>query len=169
VVHELLKRTAGGTDGLWSTSLVSSELRRLGVPDSQREEAAARVFRALERTMASERGQWILRQHADARSEWAIAGRIGSTLVTGAVDRAFRDADGRFWIIDFKISDHQGAHLDRFLDEEQRRYHPQLDSYATLVSRLEAGPISLGLYFPLLDAWREWTFETETTAAGSPS
>ena len=81
-----------------------------------------------------------------------------------------RDADGRFWIIDFKISDHQGAHLDRFLEEEQRRYHPQLDSYATLISRLEPGPISLGLYFPLLDAWREWTYDAEAiTDAVAPN
>jgi ATP-dependent exoDNAse (exonuclease V) beta subunit len=167
VVHELLKRVAAGANSSWSPAFVSSELRRLGVPDSQREEAFGRVFRALERTLASERGQWILEQHPGARSEWAIAGRIGATLINGAVDRAFRDADGRFWIIDFKTSDHQGAHLDRFLDEEQRRYHPQLDRYATLVSRLEDGPISLGLYFPLLDAWREWEFEAETLTAES--
>ena len=165
-MHELLKCVAGGADSRWSPSFISSELRRLGVPDSEREEATARVIRALERTMASDRGRWILRQHAEGRSEWPIAGRIGAALINGVVDRAFRDADGRFWIIDFKISDHQGTHLDRFLDEEQRRYHPQLDSYATLISRLEPGPISLGLYFPLLDAWREWTYDAETITAG---
>lgn len=167
VVHELLKRIAAGADNSWSPAFISSELRRLGVPDAQRDEATGRVFRAIERTLASERGQWILTQYPGARSEWPIAGRIGATLVNGTADRAFRDADGRFWIIDFKTSDHQGGHLGRFLDEEQRRYHAQLDRYATLVSRLEAGPISLGLYFPLLDAWREWEFEAEIPASAS--
>lgn len=167
VVHELLKHIAAGANNDWSPAFVSSELRRLGIPDSEREKATARVFRAVQGTLNSKRGRWILAQHAGAYSEWPIAGRIGATLVNGAVDRAFRDAEGRFWIIDFKTSDHQGAHLDRFLDEEQRRYHPQLDRYATLVSRLETGPISLGLYFPLLDAWREWAFEAEIPAGAS--
>lgn len=166
VVHELLKRIAAGADSRFPERLIASELQRLGVSDSEREQAVARVFRAIDRAVASERGKWILANHGDARSEWAIAGRIGDALVNGTVDRAFRDGDGRFWIIDFKTSDHQGAHLERFLDEEERRYHPQLDSYATLISRLEAGPISLGLYFPLLDAWREWSFDTSAVAAG---
>ncbi len=39
---------------------------------------------------------------------------------------------------------------------------PQLENYATLMSRLEEGPISLGLYFPLLNSWREWEFAEET-------
>lgn len=169
VVHELLKRIAAGAEDPWSRALVSSELRRLGVPGAQQEEAAGRVFRAIERTLSSKRGRWILSPHPGARSEWPIGGRIGATLVNGTVDRAFRDPDGRFWIVDFKTSDHQGTHLERFLNEEQRRYHPQLDRYAMLVSRLETGPISLGLYFPLLDAWREWEFEAETLVAGSPA
>ena len=169
LVHELLRRMAGGPDRQWSHPFISSELRRMGVPDSEREEATVRVLRALERTMISERGRWILAQRAGARTEWPIAGRVGESLIYGAVDRAFRDADGRFWIIDFKTSDHQGAYLDRFLDEEQRRYHPQLDRYATVVSRLESGPISLALYFPLLDAWREWAFEAEVVAASAPA
>jgi hypothetical protein len=29
------------------------------------------------------------------------------------------------------------------------------------MSRIADGPIWLGLYFPLLDGWREWRFEEE--------
>ena len=43
-----------------------------------------------------------------------------------------------------------------FLNEEQRRYSTQLENYGTLVARLARGPVWLGLYFPLLDGWREW-------------
>jgi hypothetical protein len=61
------------------------------------------------------------------------------------------DAQGEQWIVDFKTSRHEGAGLEQFLDEERKRYEPQLSSYATAL-----GPSRLGLYFPLLRGWREW-------------
>ena len=165
VVHQFLKRASEASDA--STlgypaqgldPLVRSELARLGVRPSQQREAASRVVRALENTLSSERGRWILRSSEEARSEWPIEGIVGEKLITGTVDRAFRDEDGRFWIVDFKTSEHRGGNVYHFLDEEQRRYRTQMENYATLVSRLVAAPIWLGLYFPLLDAWREWPF-----------
>lgn len=174
LVHELFKRAAqpGANDAHMRNSrvlesLVRSELARLGVAASQMPQAVSRVVRALETAFASSRGQWILKARADARSEWAIEGTIGDKLIAGTIDRAFRDTDGRFWIVDFKTSEHRGADLPHFLDEEQRRYRPQMENYATLVSRLVAGPIGLGLYFPLLDAWREWAFEEVSIAYGA--
>ena len=56
--------------------------------------------------------------------------------------------------------------MKHFLDEEQRRYTPQLETYATLLQRVTRGPIMLGLYFPLLDEWREWSFAAEVAVAG---
>ncbi len=169
VVHELLKRVAReGTAG-WQPSrltmiapVVATELRRLGVPRSEEQKASERVFRALRNTLSSERGRWILEPHSEARSEWPLGGRLQSRLISGTVDRTFRDQEGRLWIVDFKTSEHEGAHLDRFLNEEQRRYRKQMGDYAALMSRIATGPIWLGLYFPLLDGWREWRFEEET-------
>jgi hypothetical protein len=60
------------------------------------------------------------------------------------------------WIVDFKLSQHQGAGRDLFLDSEQARYRAQLDGYTEVVRGLGAHPIRLALYFPLLAAWREW-------------
>jgi ATP-dependent helicase/nuclease subunit A len=165
IVHQFLKRASdpAGAKSIGDPistfdPLVRSELARLGVRPSQQREAANRVLRALDNTFSSKRGQWILRAAEEARSEWPLEGIVGDKLITGTVDRAFRDDDGRFWIIDFKTSEHRGGNLHHFLDEEQRRYRTQMENYATLVSRLLTGPIWLGLYFPLLDAWREWPF-----------
>jgi len=158
VVHEFLKRAASERLDV-SEALVRSELLRLGVAKAEEPKATAEVMRALHNTQASERGRWILHPHAQARSEWAIAGRIRDQLISGAMDRVFRDEGGRLWIIDFKTSAHEGGRLEAFLDEEQRRYRAQLDNYAALLARMERGPIWLGLYFPLLDGWREWEFE----------
>jgi ATP-dependent exoDNAse (exonuclease V) beta subunit len=88
-------------------------------------------------------------------------------MISGTIDRIFRDEDGRLWIVDFKTSEHEGGHIETFLSEEQRRYSIQLESYAAVVARLERGPIWLGLYFPLLDAWREWAFDAASVLAAS--
>ncbi len=174
VVHELLKRAAQAAtaecqgDGISAISgVVKSELLRLGVSQADAPKAEAQVQRAFTNALGSQRGQWILQNHSDARSEFPLAGRIQDKLISGTVDRMFRDEQGRLWIIDYKTSEHKGGGLDKFLNEQQRRYRPQLENYALLMSRLVAGPIFLGLYFPLLDAWREWEFEQEQAAAGS--
>ena len=67
------------------------------------------------------------------------------------MDRVFRDSEGRQWIVDFKTSRHEGAGVEQFLDEERKRYEPQLREYATLFTHPR-----LALYFPLLRGWREW-------------
>jgi ATP-dependent helicase/nuclease subunit A len=164
VVHELLKRAANGRTDI-APSFIESELLRLGVARSEAPAASEQVMRAVQQTLASERGRWILQPHREARSEWAIGGRIRDQLISGTIDRLFRDEEDRLWVIDFKTSTHEGARLERFLEEEQRRYRAQLDNYATLLARMEKGPIWLGLYFPLLDGWREWQFEAEAEFA----
>jgi ATP-dependent helicase/nuclease subunit A len=168
VVHELLKRVAREGTAAWGRERLSalaptvkSELLRLGVAVAEEPGASARVLRALNNAIASERGQWILHAHAEARSEWPLGGRLQDTLISGTVDRMFRDPEGRLWIIDYKTSEHEGGRVEAFLKEEQRRYRAQLDNYAALMSRISKGPIWLGLYFPLLDGWREWRFEEE--------
>jgi ATP-dependent helicase/nuclease subunit A len=174
LVHEFLKRIASEGTELWKPArlqslkaLVSSELLRLGVSRAEEPEASGRVFRALENTLSSERGKWILAQRRESRSELAVGGTVGRQLVSGTVDRMFRDNDGRIWIIDFKTSEHEGSRREDFLDEQQKRYSSQLETYAVLLSRMMDGPISLGLYFPLLDAWREWAFERESALTAS--
>ena len=72
------------------------------------------------------------------------------------MDRSFVDAKGIRWIIDYKTSTHEGGGLDAFLDREQERYRGQLERYADVLRKLDARPIRLGLYFPLLSGWREW-------------
>jgi ATP-dependent helicase/nuclease subunit A len=71
-------------------------------------------------------------------------------------DRSFIDEHGVRWVIDYKTSQHLGGGLEEFLDSEVLRYRPQLHRYAILAKKLGPEPIRLGLYFPLMRAWREW-------------
>lgn len=124
-------------------------------------DAADKVINAIATSLETQQGRWILSPHVQARSEFAIRGIVQDKLITGVIDRMFRDEKGRLWIIDYKTGEHKGGSRETFLNEEQRRYRTQLESYATLISRLEKGPVSLGLYFPLMNSWREWEFVEE--------
>ena len=63
------------------------------------------------------------------------------------------------WIIDFKTSAHEGGSTTEFLDSEVERYRSQLDRYAVAMAAIDDRPIKVGLYFPLLQAFRDWTPE----------
>ena len=170
VVHEILKRIAAEGTEKWSEARVTSlrafagsELLRLGVPADDKRAATDQVIRAVTKTVASQRGRWILSAHPQSHSEWAINGRVEKSLVVGTIDRAFLDGDV-FWIIDFKTGQHESRDLDHFLASEKERYRPQLEQYAAVVSSLVNAPITMGLYFPMHDAWLEWKFSQIATA-----
>ena len=62
-------------------------------------------------------------------------------------------------MVDYKTGTHQGTDQETFLDREVERYRPQLNRYARLLKRMDGRPVKMGLYFPLLKAWREWSLE----------
>ena len=51
---------------------------------------------------------------------------------------------------------HAGGGLEDWLDAERERYRGQLERYGRVMALLDTRPIMLGLYFPLVDGWREW-------------
>ena len=132
------------------------DLQRLGVPDAERKGAVARVHDALAACLGAERGRWLLTAREDMRSELRLTGIAGGDLVSVAIDRTFVDGDGTRWIVDYKTGTHEGADVNAFLDREQERYREQLEQYAALMREMDSRPIWLGLYFPLLNGWREW-------------
>jgi ATP-dependent exoDNAse (exonuclease V) beta subunit len=133
-----------------------------GVPSERLAEAASRVVEALVAVQRDPRGRWMLQQWREDVREHAVSGRVpGVAGAPGEVarvvfDRSFIDDAGVRWVIDYKTSQHQGSGREYFLDREVERYRPQLQRYALLAKRLGPEPVRLGLYFPLMSAWREW-------------
>jgi len=169
VVHAWLTRIAEEGLEQWGAARVRerkpamrSQLATLGVSPAELDAALERVERALVETLADERGRWVLTRHADDRREFALTVAAGGELTNYRVDCTFVDERGERWVIDFKTSTHEGGGLEAFLDEEQRRYREQLGRYARVVAPGEA--VRLGLYFPLLRAWREWAAPLVRTA-----
>lgn len=162
-VHRFLQRIAREGIGEWNESAIRSRraayravLTNLGVPSADLAWAADRVEQAITQTLHDPRGRWLLDRHAEAATEFPIAGFIEGLVCEAAIDRTFVDENGVRWIIDYKTSSHEGAGAENFLEEEKERYREQLERYARLMGQREQRPIRLGLYFPLLGEWIEW-------------
>jgi ATP-dependent helicase/nuclease subunit A len=161
VVHgELhrLSRAAAGRDALAARPAVWSRLLRdAGVDEAHLPEALARTHAAIESFAHSDLAARLLDPAAaDAASELALTLRLGDSVQGLRIDRSFVDSEGVRWVVDWKTSVHAGGDREAFLDRELERYRAQLQRYARAMQRLEPGrPLKVGLYFPLLDAWRE--------------
>ncbi len=155
VVHAFLQRMPDVDADPPDVAVLKRALTHAGVSPLDLEATAQRVRQALARIRTSRRGRWILAPHEDSHTEYAVTGIVNGEVVRGLVDRTFID-EGIRWIIDFKSSEHQGGNLPAFLDEQQRRYSDQMERYAGILAAL-GNPVKVGLYFPLLDEWREWT------------
>ncbi len=161
VVHEALERFGRGklpeAADLPALRLrLESRLEALGIEAAPARAGAERALAALGVTLADPRGRWLFDPaHREAHSELALSGVHEGHIVNVVIDRTFVAADGSRWIVDFKSSPHEGGDLERFLDEEARRYTAQLTRYASLARALGPQPVRAGLYFPLLGEWRE--------------
>lgn len=134
-------------------------LAQLGMPGSYLDQGVKRVRDALKAAVESPRGRWMLSSmHSEIKSEYPLTTVQAGQIRRMVLDRTFVDDPGIRWIIDYKTGLHTGAGISEFLDSEQERYKPQLERYARAMKVLDARPIRLGLYFPLLDGWREWEF-----------
>ena len=139
-----------------------------GILNGRAQDIIARVTRAIETCLGSERGRWLLRSHADAHCELAISvvmgaaepadtsiTRMGQQRVNNLVlDRTFID-QGYRWIVDYKTSSHAGGDLEGFIENESGRYRLQLRRYRDAMALVESLPIRTALYFPLHDRFLE--------------
>jgi ATP-dependent helicase/nuclease subunit A len=166
VVHRLLLHMAKTGIDDWNperlaglSPLIRNMLLANGLPAVRQPEAMERVIAALTTTLNDDRGRWILDAgHHDAQSEYALSRLRDGRLESVILDRTFIDADGTRWIIDYKTGTHGGSDVVAFLDQEQQRYRTQLDRYAEFMLAMDSTrPVRLGLYFPMLAGWREWS------------
>ena len=138
VLHQVF-RTIGETDShSWSAENIKNQRSRLtaalrgqGLSASLAEKIAPTAEKAVRNILQDPKGQWIMRQHQDARSEYPLTAWMKGRFVQRIVDRTFID-EGVRWIIDFKTSVHEGSNLEQFFAEEKTRYQNQLEQYEEL-------------------------------------
>ena len=160
ITHRWLQRIAAEGAQAWDATRVAAlataveaDLARRGIPPVERTDAVERVLAALESALADPRGRWVLETRPGARSEYRLRVDTPAGVKLVVIDRTFVDRDGRRWIVDYKTSVHEGADRERFLDRELERYRPQLAGYA---AAFPGEAVALGLYFPLMNGWREF-------------
>ena len=156
VVHAMLQNAVEEDDFETRSSTVAAALSAQGLSGERLREGMIRVEKALRATVTDPRGRWILRRHMEDQREYSLGGLVDGRVRHFVLDRTFVDDAGIRWIIDYKTGSHEGGNLEAFLDNEQARYRSQLENYRLLMSRLDSRRIRLGLYFPMLQAWREW-------------
>lgn len=141
-------------------TMFNRSLKRLGVKQTQLEWATNSVEEALVKMINDKYGQWLFSsEHTEQHNEYAVSGIYQGRVINIRVDRTFVDKDGTRWVVDYKTSRHEGPDLKAFLDQEEERYRAQLEKYATLMQSMDNRPVKLGLYFPLLQSWREVSLE----------
>jgi ATP-dependent helicase/nuclease subunit A len=161
VVHEELHRMTDGEalpqHGEPRAPAWERRLRELGIDDAHRPAALARIGSAMEKIAGSEQAARLLDPEAlEGRSELALTAVVDGVLQSLRIDRTFVDGDGVRWVVDWKTSTHEGGDRQAFLDNELARYRVQLERYARVMKLYDPErPLKVGLYFPLLDAWRE--------------
>ena len=169
VVHrciQLMAEDQSNNNHVWDKKRIQSqrpwfrqELRRQGVGEEDIHRASQQVEEALLNMIKDERGQWLLStEHQQQNNEYELTGVYSGKVVNIRIDRTFVDQDGTRWIIDYKTSPHEGTDVDSFLDQQQERYREQLEKYGALMKLHGDEPVKLGLYFPLLQGWREWEY-----------
>jgi ATP-dependent exoDNAse (exonuclease V) beta subunit len=158
VAHRWLQRLADDQLAGWDPArierlraIVRNALSVRGVRAAELDGAAGRVLLALRNAIEDERGRWLLGPHPRAVTEHRVTAYLDGAVQRFVIDRLFEDASGARWIVDYKTSSHEGADVERFLDQERERYAGQLAGYARAVG----GEHRRGLYFPLLKGWRE--------------
>lgn len=166
LVHELVQRIAAEGLDAWSGKRVAAalpawreRLHHIGVPARELDDAAARAADSIRNLLGDATAAWLLDPgHAAAADEFELSTVEAGRIRRLRVDRTFVDGDGVRWIVDYKTSAHEGGAREAFLDEEARRYRDQMESYAGAFRKMEQREIRLGLYFPLLQGWREWVY-----------
>jgi ATP-dependent exoDNAse (exonuclease V) beta subunit len=163
VAHRVLAQIAAEGVAAWDERRLQRERERImaelgteGIEPGLRERAAQRVAAVVAATLGDPRGRWLFDPaHEDARSEWALAGVDGDAIVHVVIDRSFVAAGVRY-VVDFKTGAHLGGNAAAFLDQELARYRPQLERYARIVRGIDARPIRIALYHPLVaGGWQE--------------
>jgi ATP-dependent exoDNAse (exonuclease V) beta subunit len=171
VIHKILYQISIDGIAQWPTQRIhanknhwSNMLLQLGINPTQLESAIQQINTAIQNTINDSRGQWILTDHVNAKSEFAISTNKDNCLQRLVIDRTFIDIDNNVWIIDYKTTKYNGNQLARFLAAEKEKHQRQLENYANVLHKLYTklsvnthyNNICFGLYFPLITAWIDW-------------
>ncbi len=144
-LHSWENKSQSSLEKILKTRLLSE-----GLPSSDLDSAIQVGIKALKNIFQDPKARWIFQNHKDHRSEYAVSGFIDNTPENRIMDRTFIDENNVRWIVDFKTGKHEGANVEKFFEEEKKRYNNQLKAYEELFKQLgETRIIKKALYYPM--------------------
>ncbi len=162
VIHRIMQQLSHHGISWWedkTTQLhemyVQQQLNLLGMTPQHVRPYIVKVLHIISQVINDPRGQWILQPQREAQSEFPLSAVLDNQVINLVLDRTFVDDAGTRWIIDFKTAEMTNNNLDKFLQDQQKKYLPQMNKYADAMRLLDTRVIRMGLYFPALPAWIE--------------
>jgi ATP-dependent exoDNAse (exonuclease V) beta subunit len=110
------------------------------------EQGATLVFSALNVTLTSKDGQWVLQNHAEAASELSLLQLDEEGVKNHVIDRTFI-SEGVRWIVDYKLTHADDTSIDSGnLSIAAELHRPQLERYGRLFANQQV-PIKKAVFF----------------------
>ncbi|QHS50935.1 exodeoxyribonuclease V subunit beta [Edaphobacter sp. 12200R-103] len=149
--------------GTWNPR-IAKVLHSYGLSPQIAGQLSGQVKAALTSALRDPVGLWILGSHMQAFSEQALTS-WQEDITNLRLDRVFRagpepfiPGDSCTWVVDYKTTPCRDADVEKFLSHEQEKYAAQLETYGkTILAGRSAAFIRLGLYYPMIPAFRWWT------------
>lgn len=164
IIHTILQQLSLESIEFWrkrtqiqQQHYVQQLLLQMGLKGKLIPQGIKMVLKAVENTLNDERGIWILKSHQEARSEYALTAVVAGQVQRVVIDRTFVDEENVRWIIDYKTSTLSQKDLDLFLQNEQLKYQEKMKLYFQALNAIVPYPTRLGLYFPAIPSWLEWS------------
>jgi hypothetical protein len=142
----------------WHTRRTALQNRflHLGFSGEALHTSVERAIEVLSACAADPHCQWLFAPtHTHISSPLELTGLHAGRLASVSIDRAFVDAHGIRWLIDFKPAASPDSDIANFLTGEMRRERPILERYLAFARHLGPEPARAGLYFPMLRIFRE--------------
>ncbi|MCS5708240.1 UvrD-helicase domain-containing protein [Candidatus Berkiella cookevillensis] len=139
-------------------------LRPYGLAAEIFENARHAIHHALKNIFSDEKGLWIIdKNHQNRLAEKAFSSVVSlkkeKNIAHIIVDCAFIDENNQAWVVDFKLTHSQ--EMQQFdITTEAEKYKQQLLSYKKVLEHYWKQPVRVGLYFPALPFWYEYSLHT---------
>lgn len=165
LMHLILRQISLEGMASWSATSIKQRhnawrntLLQKGLSNDQLEAAFKLLTDHITLLLADPRGQWLFaKEHQDNSIEHSFSTVINGKIVRSVLDRSFIDDQDVRWLICYPMASVTPESFEFFLNEQQKFYHKQLLPYAKKLRENEHRLIRMGLYFPLLNAWHEWS------------
>jgi len=139
-----------------------SELIDLRVPFKALDYALKRLTTAIENIQSHQQAHFLFKHYAESNNEFTLSAIEEGSVNKYRLDRTFVDHSGSRWIVDYKSTVHDNDDVAQFAAEQVlTRHKAQLEKYGFLFSQVDARPIQLAVYFPLLKQLISWPYEPE--------